>query len=180
MKDLYIIPECYVDTSLVESVLQTEGVNHQKGCFTVAGVMSNKYKDRFAIGVIDFDKSRPLYMKEFIEIGATEHVALMKHKDRPHFVIYIKPAMDGFILSCSKEVGIKIEDYGLPTDLKNFTRATKTVTTKEDQRFKTLFRDLKEANELKIFTRLLNYLKTYKFEYKEDELKKIILNSEGA
>ena len=177
MKDLYIIPECYVDTSLVESVLQTEGVNHQKGCFTVAGVMSNKYKDRFAIGVIDFDKSRPLYMKEFIEIGATEHVALMKHKDRSHFVIYVKPAMDGFILSCAKEMGINMQDYGLPTDLKNFTRTTKTVTTKEDQRFKKLFNDLREAHELQIFARTLNYLKTYKFESKEDELKEIFLSA---
>ena len=38
MRDLYIIPECFVDTSLVESLLTTDGVNHQKGCFTVAGV----------------------------------------------------------------------------------------------------------------------------------------------
>ena len=39
MRDLCFIPECYVDTALVESVLKTDGVNHQKGCFTVSGVM---------------------------------------------------------------------------------------------------------------------------------------------
>ena len=45
MRDLYIIPECFVDTSLVESLLTTDGVNHQKGCFTVAGVMDSKLGD---------------------------------------------------------------------------------------------------------------------------------------
>ena len=58
MRDLYIIPECYVDTSMVETLLETEGVNHQKGCFMVASVMDGKYSDGFAIGVIDFVKKR--------------------------------------------------------------------------------------------------------------------------
>ena len=62
MRDLYIIPECFVDTSLVESLLDTEGVNHQKGCNMVAGLMNGKYSDGFAVGVIDFDKKRHPYM----------------------------------------------------------------------------------------------------------------------
>lgn len=37
MKDLDIVPECYIDTNLVETLLNmagepTDGVNHQKGC----------------------------------------------------------------------------------------------------------------------------------------------------
>ena len=54
MKDLYFVPECYVDTNLVESLLDTDGVNHQKGCNTVVNTMKGKVlKDSFAVGVID-------------------------------------------------------------------------------------------------------------------------------
>ena len=61
MRDLYIIPECFVDTS-------------------------------------------------------TEHLLLMKHRARSHYVIFVKPAMDGFILSQAAEAGIKVQDYGFPAD----------------------------------------------------------------
>ena len=30
MKDLFIIPECYIDTNLVETLIITDGCNHQK------------------------------------------------------------------------------------------------------------------------------------------------------
>lgn len=45
MKDLDIIPECYIDTNLIETILNTkgcytEGVNHQKGCNTVVKTMN--------------------------------------------------------------------------------------------------------------------------------------------
>lgn len=62
MKDLFIIPECYIDTNLVESLITTEGCNHQKGCNTVANTMKNKFKDNFAVGIIDNDKRQiPMY-----------------------------------------------------------------------------------------------------------------------
>lgn len=33
MAELYIIPECYVDTNLIETLVPTaKGYNHQKGC----------------------------------------------------------------------------------------------------------------------------------------------------
>ncbi len=57
MKDLYLVPECYVDTNLVELLLDTDGVNDQKGCNTVVNTMKAKVlKDSFAVSVIDLDK----------------------------------------------------------------------------------------------------------------------------
>ena len=57
MKDLYFVPECYVDTNLVESLLETDGVNHQKGCNTVVNTMKGKVlNDGFSVGIIDSDK----------------------------------------------------------------------------------------------------------------------------
>jgi hypothetical protein len=173
MRDLYIIPECFVDTSLVESLFDTEGVNHQKGCNMVAGLMNGKFSDGFAVGVIDFDKKRHPYMNEFIEIASSEHLMLMKHKNRCHYVVYVKPAMDGFILSQVTLAGVKLADYGLPSDLKAFTRVTKTITTQSDPRFKKLFNDLKGCREIVILRQLLTYLKDNRFTSDDDELKRI-------
>jgi hypothetical protein len=64
MKDLDIIPECYIDTNLIETILNikgyyTEGVNHQKGCNTVVKTMNGqKLKNDFALGIVDADNKR--------------------------------------------------------------------------------------------------------------------------
>jgi hypothetical protein len=58
----FIIPECYIDTNLVETLVCPAGCNHQKGCNQVAKVMQEKFADRFAIGMIDADKRRPGYL----------------------------------------------------------------------------------------------------------------------
>ena len=85
MKDLYFVPECYVDTNLVESLLETDGVNHQKGCNTVVNTMKGKVlNDGFAVGIIDSDKRQPSYVKEFTEIAHSEHLSLMKHLSLIH------------------------------------------------------------------------------------------------
>ena len=44
MAELYIIPECYVDTNLIETLVPTaKGYNHQKGCNNVVKVMKEKF-----------------------------------------------------------------------------------------------------------------------------------------
>lgn len=175
MKDLYIIPECYIDTCLVESMLETEGVNHQKGCNVVTGVMDSKYGDKFAVGIIDDDKKKPSYVSEFYTLATTEHLALMKHWNRPHYLVLVKPAMDGFILSCVGKTGINLADYDLPSDLKSFTKETKCVATKNDARFKKLFHELKDVPEMALLANLLNYFKEKGFASKEEELKSFFL-----
>ena len=56
MAELYIIPECYVDTNLIETLVPTaKGYNHQKGCNNVVKVMKEKLSDKFAVGIVDKD-----------------------------------------------------------------------------------------------------------------------------
>lgn len=56
-KNLNIIPECYVDTLLLETIISNnKEFNHQKGCNTVAKRMKENLNDKFALGVIDNDK----------------------------------------------------------------------------------------------------------------------------
>lgn len=179
MKDLDIIPECYIDTNIVEFLLnntkgnKTDGVNHQKGCNTVANnIQKNKQTcNGFALGVIDSDKRQPSYIKEFREIGHYGHIKLMKHHTKNHFFIMIEPAMDSLILSCAAEVGVNMEDYDLASELKDFTKITKDVDSKKDSRFKRLFNDIKGAKEFILFGNLLSYLKNHKYDYDEMVLK---------
>lgn len=69
----FIIPECYIDTNLVETLVCQGGCNHQKGCNQVAKIMQEKFADRFAVGIIDADKRRPGYLTEFREIASSKH-----------------------------------------------------------------------------------------------------------
>ena len=176
MKDLFIIPECYIDTCLVESLLNTDGVNHQKGCNVVTGVMDDKYADDFAVGVIDFDKKRPSYLSNFHEIASSEHLILMKHNVRSHYMVLIRPAMDGFVLDCATEKGLDMADYGLPSELKAFTKVSKSIATKNDLRFKRLFHEIVDSVEIKLLKNLLNYFKKKGFLSENDELKRFFVS----
>lgn len=77
-KDLSVIPECYVDTNLISSLLGGIGVNHQKGCTRVTGVMEKQLANRFAIGVIDADKVTPGYLEKFRKVARVQHLSVYK------------------------------------------------------------------------------------------------------
>ena len=173
-KDFHIVPECYIDTNLAESLLDSHGVNHQKGCNAVAKkMMESNLKDQFSIGIIDNDKRQPSYIKEFVEIAHTNHISLLKHRERPHYFVRIIPAMDGFILDCANELGVNLKDYGLPSTLKELTKVTKDVKAKNDTRFKDLFKSLNNSEELTKLRSALNYLNDNQYKCDTAELHKI-------
>ena len=78
VKDLSVIPECFVDTNLISCLLGGIGVNHQKGCTRVTGVMEKLLSDRFAIGVIDADKVTPGYLANFRKVAGLQHISVYK------------------------------------------------------------------------------------------------------
>lgn len=154
----FIIPECYIDTNLVETLVCQGGCNHQKGCNQVAKVMKEKFANRFAVGMIDADKRRPGYLNEFREIASSEHLKLFRHPVRPHFIVLVSPAADGFILSCAEKLGVDMSDYGLSPELKEFTIQTKNVMSNKDSRFKRLFKSMKGQGEIRLLESLISYL----------------------
>lgn len=174
-KDLHIVPECYIDTNLAEYLLDSHGVNHQKGCNAVAKkMMESNLKDQFSIGIIDNDKRQHSYVSEFEEIAHTQHFALLKHKERPHYLVRINPAMDQFILDCANEQGVNLKDYGLPAELEDFTKVTKDVNAKNDYRFKSLFGALEDSKELSKLRSVLNYLNDNQYKCDTTELQTIL------
>jgi len=173
-KDWHIVPECYIDTNLAESLLDSHGVKHQKGCNAVAKkMMESNLKDQFSIGIIDNDKRQHSYVSKFEEIAHTQHIALLKHKARPHYFIRISPAMDQFILDCAKEQGVNLKDYALPTVLEEFTKVTKDVNAKNDYRFKSLFRALEDSKELSKLRSISNYLNEKQYKCNTTELQSL-------
>lgn len=159
--DLSIIPECYVDTNLIETLVPpARGYNHQKGCGTVTKVMKEYFADDFAVGIVDKDKQELDYLKEFNLVIAKGNIELYKHTARNHFMIRIVPAMERFILYNADQAGINVEEFGLPSDFELFRKAAKTVNSKKDDRFKQLFRSLRNHNlaDIDLLSNFLRYL----------------------
>ncbi len=165
-------PECYIDTNLVETLFSmflqnAKGVNHQHSCGKVCSTMEKRMEGNFAVGIIDKDKKQPSYVNQCCEIGSTDHLYLLKHKDNPHFLIMISPAMEGFILHCAEEAQVDLKECGLCNDLNGLKKKTKTPQSKNDKRFKQAFKAMKDSKEIQIMVNVLKHL--YKNGYKSDE-----------
>ena len=155
--DTGVIPECYVDTNLTETLT---GIlcNHQKGCANVVKQMQEKRADRFALGIIDKDKRTVGYLNEFTLVVDNEWLQVLKHQTRPHYIIYIIPAVEGFMLRASEEANVNLADYGLPTELKQLTQVSKQQDSKKDPRFARLFMALKDTTGFKMLQAVVAYL----------------------
>ncbi|MBD1421004.1 hypothetical protein [Sphingobacterium chuzhouense] len=174
--DLHIIPECYVDTNLIETLVSPlKGYNHQKGCGTVTKVMKERFSDDFALGIIDKDKKEIDYLKEFTEVLAKGSLILHKHKSRPHYIIQINPAIEQFILNAVNEVGLHLREYDLPDSIDALKKVSKSANSKNDQRFKRLFRDVRKigGNELNILASWVEYLKSTTYDAELEVIKSL-------
>jgi len=171
-KLLNVLPECYVDTNLIEYLLDA-GVNHQHSCSKVIGQLKTTFADGFAIGIIDKDKVELGYISECNVIAKTEHLTLMKHKTKSQYLITIAPAVDKFVLDSADEQNVNPMEFGIPSDLKGFTQLSKSVTSNTDTRFKSLFSAIKNNNEIKTLKNTLNYLNENKFQSDNEVLKNL-------
>jgi hypothetical protein len=156
-KLLNVLPECYVDTNLIEYLLDA-GVNHQHSCSKVVGQLNTTFANSFAVGIIDKDKVEMGYVKECEMIAKTEHLILLRHNTRMQYLVMVAPAIDGFILDCARQDGVDPLAFGIPADLKGFTQESKAVTSNTDPRFKHLFAALKGNGEISALRTTLHYL----------------------
>ena len=179
MKHNDIMPECYIDTTLVESLLYAK-VNHKHSCNEVAKEMkSGKYKDTFAVGIIDNDKRKLSYIDEFDEIGRTDNLTFLKHKVKHQYLIKVGKeykAMETFIKENVFALGMKMEDFGLPSDLDSLIIITKDrISTQKDPRILKLFKALQQSQEVGKLKNVLDYLATNRYKANEEILKAMIL-----
>ena len=171
--DTGVIPECYVDTNLTETLT---GIicNHQKGCANVVKQMREKRSDRFALGIIDKDKRTVGYVSEFDLVAANESLQVLKHKTRPHYLIYIIPAVEVFVLRAAEELNVDLTDFGFPSELKELTKVSKQQDSKDDPNFARLFTALKEAKGPKVLQAVVEYLRTNQYTADMNVVKELV------
>ena len=178
MEGLSIIPECYIDTCLTETITSCfNQFNHQKGCNSVCKVMQEKFGNSFALGIIDKDKKEVPYLQEFNLVASSDSLYVYKHTSKHHYIIQITPAIESFFLKAVNEMGINLALYGLSSEMKELTRITKQVSDKNEAVFKTfkrLFRDLSDAPEMVRLANLIQYLGENRHEVEVGELERIV------
>jgi hypothetical protein len=176
--DNSIIPECCIDTNLIATIVPPRTrYNHTKGCFSVAKKMQEKFADEFALGIIDRDKESVRYELEFVMIGEfSEQLQILKHREKPHYLIYIIPAMEKWIVKCAADVKVNLSDYGIIYEnIKELKKITKTVTSDKDDRFRRLFKELKKKNSPAVIklSKWIEYLRAENYNVNIDKLKQL-------
>ncbi|WP_027455933.1 hypothetical protein [Xylanibacter brevis] len=172
MKDsyLHIVPECYVDTNLVQILMQIKGVNHQNSCGQVTNVIKNKFKDKFAIGIVDNDNLQSNYSNACVEIARSNELILCKHPENQHYLIKINHVMEKFILNSAKDANVDLKEFGIPDDLEGLKNVTKSKTCLENSDLRKAIKAVSISNEMQLLTEVLNYLQANKYNSKSDEL----------
>jgi len=178
MKYNEIMPECFNDTTLVGSLLEAK-VSHKHSCNEVAKEMEKgKYKDAFAVGIIDNDKRKISYIEGFEEIGKTDNLTFLKHKSKHQYVIKVgknHKAMETFVKANVEAIGMKMEDFDLPSDLAELIEQTKdNISTQKDPRILKLCKTMRQSPEVAKLQDVLSYLAVNKYEVDIEELKKKI------
>lgn len=184
MKYNEIMPECFIDTTLV-GILLDANVSHKHSCSEVAKEMEKgRYKDAFAVGIIDNDKRKITYIEGFEEIGRTDNLTYLKHKSKDQYVIKVgkdRKAMETFIKANVEAIGMKMEDFSLPSDLAELIELTKdTVTSQRDPRILKLCKSLRQSPEVAKLQEVLAYLAANKYDVDIEALKKMINKKLGA
>lgn len=167
----HIIPECYVDTNILKTLLRVDGVNHQFGCNQVmARLKKGKYSDSFAIGIIDDDKKKTYDYRDFNELCRSEHLVLMKHQSKHHYLIFVYKAAEDFLLACAKELELNMSEYDLPDTIKGLESVTKDNESDKNPQIKKLVNAVRTSTEMARLERTIQYLQEKKYDSNVDEL----------
>jgi len=130
-RELRVIPECHVDTLLVD-LMGFKKPNHQQGINNVAKKMSENYKNRLAIGVIDNDKIRlHKYYEDFAVSENKEHFRFEYKPETKHFAVVISPDFERCMFNIANELNVDPSKYGFKT-LKQFKRLTKSTNVADN------------------------------------------------
>jgi hypothetical protein len=153
--DNHVVPECYIDTMLIKVLVPPEKRwNHQHGCHNVSRELEKgRLKDGFGVGIIDNDKVQVKYLKQFTEIAKfidDKGIGVRLFNNGHHYFIQICPAIETMILKVCSDEMIDLNDYGLPVDLEELSKTTKSRSSEHDDRFIRLFQKIKETENPKV------------------------------
>ncbi len=170
---LHIVPECYVDTNLVQMLMQVKGVNHQHSCGQVTNTMQNRFGNGFSVGVVDNDKKQSKYSKECLEIAHSNELILCQHPGTHHYLIKINNIMETFILNCANELGLSLDDLGIKGDIDELKSITKDEDSLDNPKLRKILKAVSHANEMNLLAEVLNYLDSTKYNASSADLQAI-------
>lgn len=173
---LCIIPECFADTNLVQTLLQMKGANHQKSCGQVTNELQSRFKDKFGVGIIDLDKKQSDYSMESVEIAHSDELSVCRHPNTHHYLIKIHNVLESFIINCAKEVGIDLSPLGLPFEVDALMKRTKKQNAKNDPELSNYFKKLVSSTEMSLLKDVLEYLYKNTYAVKDGGIIKIFQN----
>jgi hypothetical protein len=174
--DKAIVPECFADTLLAEMLVPTAtGYNHQHSCSKVERLMKHgALRDKFAVGIIDNDRNSIGYLDEFETIDEVAgRLILWKHKAKPHFIIQICPALEGWILDVCAKTGIQLKAANLDT-LDKLKNETKSESSLKNKKLRRLFEEIKSKQEhvpVRKLTKWITLLRDKNYNVDLNELK---------
>ena len=134
----HILPECFADTLLVNMLIKSTA-NHKRSITQVFGALKKDFKNRKAIGVIDDDKSKDDYYKEFKIEKDTSNYRYLIHKSKPHYLLVLKKDFERLIFSCAEQTSVK---HSYLKDLGTLKRITKSANVHQNNEFKNLLNTL--------------------------------------
>lgn len=169
-----ILPECYVDTNVVQTLLKQKGANHQKSCSMVLKIIREKFTDQFAVGIIDSDKKEPKSLNDYTElIASNEELTLLKNPKADHYILQVNHVMENFLLVCANEVGYDMSIIGIENSLKGLKTVTKKRDSQENPLITKLVKSLQDSMNMDIMKNVLNYLINHPYDADKAELKKM-------
>src|SRR5260221_11453482 len=161
--DKSIIPECYADTLLIETLVPTKtGYNHQHNCFKVEAVM--KGLNSFAVGILDKDKRQVKYLEEFEKIDEViGDLILWRHiqKQTHHWIIQSCPALEKWLLKVSEAENIDLTGFG-ENVFEGVKYLTKSTSRLSDKRLQALFNEINKRDGNINVRKLKNWIKILK------------------
>ena len=160
--DLMIIPECFVDTTIAETLsFPKRGYRHINGCNKVLLEMNRKPNNAL-LGIIDDDKCVPKAF-EYFELLKKHNgnLSIYKHNEKPHYIVKISKAAEDFILKNAEKCNISMADYNLPDNLSDLIKFTKNIAVKNNPDLKRLFSAIKK-NENSDFHKLAQWIEKFK------------------
>jgi len=164
------MPECFADTLMIQTLVPpVTSYNHKHSCTEVENSMkSGKFKDRFAVGIIDDDTRKIKYLNDFEIIDKVDNsLVLYRHKSlNPksnksgtvvhHYIILLQPALEEWILKICSEENIIVE--GMPNQLRELKKLTKTQASLDNKILKSVFVKMKEKKENESIKKIKHWL----------------------
>ncbi|RYE43809.1 MAG: hypothetical protein EOP48_22760 [Sphingobacteriales bacterium] len=156
MIDTRIIPECYVDTIMIEGI-GFRNPNHKLGIGeTLKTLQLRGYKDKLGIAVIDKDKHAPKTLYSLYQLfRRVGNVEIRRQEGTKRFVI-IHPNMEAWTYGEGQKAGINLSDFRLPGTYQGYRELCKSMKSIEHEGLKNYMNTLgQKETEIRIVRQII-------------------------